>query len=82
MRARVEEDDSARAYYWSIEGAMQLWIEFLVGWRLTMWPAQCLGFDSFTMEVEDVLKHHKQQQKVCLPGVILECTKSLTGMCS
>lgn len=26
---------------------------------------QRLGFDSFTTEVEDVLKDHKQQQKVC-----------------
>jgi len=25
---------------------------------------QRLGFDSFTAEVEDVLKDHKQQQKV------------------
>lgn len=30
-------------------------------------PSDCLqrlGFDSFTSEVEDVLKDHKQQQKV------------------
>lgn len=27
-------------------------------------PGQRLGFDSFTAEVEDVLKDHKQQQKV------------------
>lgn len=26
---------------------------------------QRLGFESFTEEVEDVLKDHKQQQKVC-----------------
>lgn len=28
--------------------------------------AQHLGFESFTAEVVDVLKDHKQQQKVCL----------------
>jgi hypothetical protein len=27
---------------------------------------QRLGFESFTEEVEDVLKDHKQQQKVCI----------------
>jgi hypothetical protein len=31
-------------------------------WKLT--TLQRLGFDSFTTEVEDVLKEHKQQQKV------------------
>ena len=32
-----------------------------------MFVYQRLGFESFTEEVEDVLKDHKQQQKVCRP---------------
>ena len=34
--------------------------------------SQRLGFESFTAEVESVLKDHKQQQKVCVATTILD----------
>lgn len=36
-----------------------------IGSPITDFVYQRLGFESFTEEVEDVLKDHKQQQKVC-----------------
>ena len=35
---------------------------------------QRLGFDGFTEEIEDVLKDHKQAQKVCIPYVYCRAT--------
>ena len=80
MRARVKEDNSPGAYYWRIEGTVWLWIESFVGWWLTLWYAQRLGFDAFTTKVEDVLKDHKQQQKVCIQVPISERINSLIGV--
>jgi hypothetical protein len=45
---------------------------------------QRLGFESFTEEVEDVLKDHKQQQKVCtttfrFPSSLFDLTLSPKG---
>ncbi|KAF8702676.1 hypothetical protein AX14_014346 [Amanita brunnescens Koide BX004] len=40
-----------------------------------------LGFDSFTSEVEDVLKDHKQQQKVCARAPISAAHKRAKLSC-
>jgi hypothetical protein len=58
MRARIQEDNSTRAYHRSTEGM------FIIVLYTPLTLLQRLGFDSFTTEVEDVLKDHKQQQKV------------------
>jgi len=61
MRAGIEENNSPWTYHWGSQGVLC----FCTYLRLLMYIApQRLGFDSFTAEVEDVLKDHKQQQKV------------------
>lgn len=60
MRGRQQEDNSARAYHICANGTARIFI--FVGWNLH--DAQRLGFTTFAPEVENVLKDHKQQQKV------------------
>ncbi len=60
MRKGIQEDDCPGPHNHRPQSTPRVHL------RSTLYPLppQTLGFDSFTAEVEDVLKDHKQQQKV------------------
>lgn len=60
MRGGVQEDHRARTYNQRAKGGADC-LSSTLSANVVM---QRLGFDSFTSEVEDVLKDHKAQQKV------------------
>lgn len=60
LRTGIQENNRTRAYYQCSQGTIPA---NLVAIPPALTRLQRLGFDSFTTEVEDVLKDHKQQQK-------------------
>ena len=75
MRTGVKEDNSSRTYHRCTQSQSSVSAGPCIQ---TLTCPQRLGFDSFTSEVEDVLKDHKQQQKVCLsltPIIPCQCAE-------